>query len=241
MSRLLPGVLCALAVLGSVVAASPPVAAAAPLVVTLGFDDGYADQARAVDLLSRRGMLATFFVISGLLDRPGRLTTPQLQTLQAAGHEIGGHTVDHPFLSRQTSAEQRVEICADRAAVTARRLAVSSLAYPHGDYSAETEQIAAACGYSSARTIAGISCGTGCSAAEALAPPDAYATRAYTTTATTTLERMQGIVTAAQPGGGWVQLVFHHVCDPAEGCGPNTITPATFAALVDWLAAAASM
>jgi hypothetical protein len=33
-----------------------------------------------------------------------------------------------------------------------------------------------------------------------------------------------------------VQLVFHHVCDPTEGCGPHTVTPATLGALVDWLA-----
>jgi hypothetical protein len=228
--------LLALTTLAGVFAAAAPAARAAPLTVTLGFDDGYADQTRAADILGRAGMPATYFVISGLLDRPGRLTTAQARAMQAAGNEIGGHTVDHPFLSQQTTAQQRTEICADREALTAKGLAVRSLAYPHGDYSAETEQIAAACGYASARTIAGIACGAGCVPAESLPPADPFATRAYTTNETTTLQRLEGIVAAAEPSGGWVQFVFHHVCDAGEGCGPNTVAPATLGALADWLA-----
>src|SRR3954471_19325829 len=224
------------AALAATLAGAAPAAHAAPLTVTVGFDDGYADQTRAADVLGRAGMPATFFVISGLLDRPGRLTMAQTLALEAAGNEIGGHTVDHPFLSTQTTAQQRTEICSDRAALAAKGLTIRSLAYPHGDFSAETEQIAAACGYASARTIAGIGCGGGCVPAESVVPADPFATRAYTTNQTTTLARLEGLVTAAEPGGGWLQLVFHHVCDPAEGCGPDTVTPTTLGALVGWLA-----
>src|ERR1700710_1645981 len=94
-------VLAALSLLAGLVALPPappaPAADAAPLVVTFGFDDGYADQVRALDMLGAQGMPATYFLISGLLDRPGRLTTAQALALQAAGNEVGGHTVDHPF------------------------------------------------------------------------------------------------------------------------------------------------
>ena len=37
---------------------------------------------------------------------------------------------------------------------------------------------------------------------------------------------------AEENGGGWVQLVFHHLCD---GCDAYSITPANFTALLDWL------
>jgi hypothetical protein len=37
---------------------------------------------------------------------------------------------------------------------------------------------------------------------------------------------------AEQNGGGWVQLVFHHLCDQ---CDAYSITPANFGALLDWL------
>jgi hypothetical protein len=37
---------------------------------------------------------------------------------------------------------------------------------------------------------------------------------------------------AVTHGGGWVQLVFHHLCD---GCDAYSITPANFDSLLDWL------
>jgi len=45
---------------------------------------------------------------------------------------------------------------------------------------------------------------------------------------------MKAYVTQAQAhGGGWVQIVMHHVCD---GCSPYSIRAATLAAFLDWLA-----
>jgi uncharacterized protein (DUF2267 family) len=38
---------------------------------------------------------------------------------------------------------------------------------------------------------------------------------------------------AEQHGGGWVQLVIHHVCDR---CDAYSMTAADFQALLDWLA-----
>lgn len=64
---------------------------------------------------------------------------------------------------------------------------------------------------------------------------DAYATRTPPNPKQgTTVETIESYVTAAeQSGGGWVQLVFHHLCD---GCDAYSITPANFAALLEWLA-----
>ena len=70
--------------------------------------------------------------------------------------------------------------------------------------------------------------------AETIPPEDSYATRTPPNPKQgTTLETIQGYVTdAAAHGGGWVQLVFHHLCD---GCDAYSITPATFDALLTWL------
>ena len=43
-------------------------------------------------------MRGTFYLISGYLGHNGYLTRAQAHTLDAAGHEIGGHTVSHPSL-----------------------------------------------------------------------------------------------------------------------------------------------
>jgi hypothetical protein len=65
-------------------------------------------------------------------------------------------------------------------------------------------------------------------------PFDAYATRTPPNPKQgTTVATIESYVTdAEQAGGGWVQLVFHHLCSQ---CDAYSITPADFAALLDWL------
>ena len=49
----------------------------------------------------------------------------------------------------------------------------------------------------------------------------------------TTLDTIEGFVTGAeQHRGGWVQLVFHHICDH---CDSYSVTAADFQALLEWL------
>ena len=78
-------------------AASPePVPSVAPVtVVTIGFDDGTADQFAALQELNTHNMHATFFINSGFIGDADHMSVGQLQRLQAAGNEIGGHTIDH--------------------------------------------------------------------------------------------------------------------------------------------------
>src|SRR3990172_7276928 len=78
--------------------ALPATTSAAPTVVSISFDDGYAEGTQAAAMLEARGMRATYFIISGYIGQNGYLTVDQLRGLQAAGHEIGGHTVTHPHL-----------------------------------------------------------------------------------------------------------------------------------------------
>ena len=51
---------------------------------------------------------------------------------------------------------------------------------------------------------------------------------------TTLANLQQQVLTAEAHGGGWVPMVFHHVCDQ---CGRNAITPALLREFVTWLAA----
>lgn len=231
------GLLAACAALLGPAVASAAGAPASPLVVSLTFDDAYADQMQAHDVLAARGLHGTFYANSGLLGRSGRLTIAQLQALQAGGEEIGGHTIGHPRLSALSAAEQRVELCNDRAALVGAGLRVTDVAYPYGDYNDDIERQAAECGYNSARTVSGIGCGSTCAPAETVPPIDAYATRAYPTRSETTVAQMEAKIDAARAAGGWFTLVFHHVCEPTAGCGPYAISQADLAALADWLVA----
>jgi peptidoglycan/xylan/chitin deacetylase (PgdA/CDA1 family) len=206
-----------------------PVASAQP-VVSLTFDDEFADQVPARDELAARGMHATFFVNSGTVGAPGRLTWEQLQSFAAAGDEIGGHTIDHVNLKRAPDA--RHQVCDDRAALVAHGFDPVSFAYPYGAFDRGIQALVRSCGYESARTTLQIG------PAETIPPRDPYAVAmAPAVRSTTTLADLQRYVNAAH-GSGWVVLLFHHVCD---GCDSYAIDPGTLTAFLDWLAPRATI
>ncbi|NOK16802.1 polysaccharide deacetylase family protein [Corallococcus carmarthensis] len=98
------------------------------LVVSLTFDDARASQVNAASLLEARGLRGTFFVSSGRLGIPGYLTLDQIRRFQAAGHEVGGHTVSHVQLPTLDVDSQRRQVCDDRVALMNAGLRVTSKA-----------------------------------------------------------------------------------------------------------------
>ncbi len=215
--------------------------------VSLTFDDGNADQYAARSILSSHGMRGTFFVNSGRIDTTaGFLTLSQLRDLASDGNEVAGHTVQHADLTTLGADEARREVCNDRVNLFNWGFAPTDFAYPYGHYNADIEQIAAACGYNSARQVGDIAtpatggC-SGCPSAETIPPADPYATKAPDSVDNGwTLSDLERLVTdAEQSGGGWVQLTFHHVCD---GCASAyATTPATFSDFLDWLRSRAAL
>jgi hypothetical protein len=205
-------------------------------VVSLGFDDTLADQLSARSILAEHRMHATFFVNSGRLDRPGYLTVAELRALASDGHEIGGHTIDHLRLPGLPAEEQRRQICDDRRALLALGFDVSNFAYPGGAYDSVSAEIVRSCGYDSARRAGGIGSPACilCTRAESIPPRDATATRAPGSIRRGhRLSRIQALVRGAQQDGGWLQLIFHHLCD---GCSEYSISQQDFSALLSWLA-----
>src|SRR5205823_4653504 len=81
--------------------------------VILTFDDGKSDALQVVlPSLRKRGMHATFFIITGLVGQPGYLSWDGVRALAAAGMEIGSHTVSHPRfpdLSEQAVRDELVQ------------------------------------------------------------------------------------------------------------------------------------
>lgn len=210
---------------------------AATTYVSMEFDDGYADQAQAAQMLVAHKMRGTFYVNSARLGKAGRLSYAQVQDLQAAGHEIGGHTLHHLHLASLDEATARTEICADRTALLTHGLAADHLAYPFGETNDAVKAIVAGCEYLSGRLASGLVSGMacqGCPFSVSLPPADPYAIRIPDSVRETTpLEQIEGYVTQAeQHGGGWVQILMHHVCD---GCDVYGVSPDTFQAFLDWL------
>ena len=69
---------------------------------------------------------------------------------------------------------------------------------------------------------------------ETMPPQDPFAIRVAGSAATSvTLATLKSYVTRVeQNGGGWAPLVFHQICN---ACDANSISPADFAAFLDWL------
>ena len=210
---------------------------AAPTVVSLEFDDGTSDQRQAAPLLAAHGMHATFYVNSGRVSRTNHMSWGQLQDLQAAGHEVTGHTIDHLHLTQVSTDTARTQICDDRTRLLAHGLVANDFAYPFGDHNATVERIVAGCGYLSGRLVSGLDSITachGCPIAERMPPADAYAMRTPDSIRSTTpLDQVETYVSRARAnGGGWIQLVMHHICD---GCDTYSVSRATLSGLLDWL------
>ena len=208
-------------------------------VVSLTFDDTRANQYQVRPLLAARDMAATFYVNSSRIGRSGYMTLEQLRGLEQDGNDIGGHTLGHGRLSTLTTDAARREICDDRAALLNSGLQAASFAYPFGDDTAEVRRLVAECGYNSGRDIGGLRSGsscTGCPVGNTIPPQDRYRIRTNASVRSTdTLATLQQYVTQAEnQGGGWVPLVFHHVCN---GCNTYAISVETLMQFLDWLAA----
>jgi peptidoglycan/xylan/chitin deacetylase (PgdA/CDA1 family) len=101
-------------------------------VITLddGREDGYT---HAFPILRKYGFVATFFVITGRVNQMRYLTWAELRDMQAAGMEIGNHTVSHFDETRCTrSRTDRQVIDAQDAIRRSLSVPAVSLAYPFG-------------------------------------------------------------------------------------------------------------
>jgi peptidoglycan/xylan/chitin deacetylase (PgdA/CDA1 family) len=205
--------------------------------VSLTFDDARADQMQAASILSEQSMAGTFFIISGRVGASGYMTLPDLETLASGGNEIAAHTVNHLNLLTVGREEAERQVCNSRVQLESWGFPVWDFAYPQGATNTELEEVVQNCGLNSARRVGNlVSPGTcfGCPYAETIPPRDPYEIATPDSIkSTTSLEELKGLVTQAQEhGGGWVPLVFHHVCDE---CDAASIDPETFTAFVDWL------
>jgi peptidoglycan/xylan/chitin deacetylase (PgdA/CDA1 family) len=227
-------------VLATVGTIMPAARAASPaLTVSLTFDDSVQDQyTNALPILQQYGMKATFYVITGYIGvNSAYMTQPELQTIYNDGDEIGGHTVLHPYLTQVSTAEAKRELCQSRDTLLNWGFPVTNFAYPYSDYNATVEGLVQQCGYNSGRLDENLvspgSCGD-CDVTDTLPLPDVYAINTPDSVQTNwTLANLESVVTSAKGAGGWLPIVFHHVCE--NNCDTYSTTPEIFSAFLAWL------
>ncbi len=222
---------------GSAAAGSSAAGHVPRTVVTLTFDDGNADQMAAARVLHRYRLPATLYIITGAVGTPGYVTRSDLRQLAAEGNEIGGHTVSHLRLTALTTAEARRQVCDSRSILARWGYRAVSFAYPGGAVSPRAEAIVRGCGYTSARGVVGLrapGC-PGCVRTESIPPRNPMVLRtAGEVDSTWTLRGLERTVTAAERQGGWLPLVFHHVCG-SRRCGGLAVRATMLEAFARWL------
>jgi peptidoglycan/xylan/chitin deacetylase (PgdA/CDA1 family) len=237
-------ILAACLLTAGIIAAPAAQAATAPTIVSLTFDDSNADQMTALATLETDGLHGTFYTITGSIGSSGYLTRDNLNTIYAAGNEIGGHTVNHPDLTLEPAGEAQRQVCDARNQLTAWGFPQTSFAYPYATVNSSVVCIVKKCGYNSARSLGDVQTQEGGEAGlygETTPPADAYALRAPDEVDSTwTLTDLENTVTNAEThGGGWDILTFHHICESGSAnCDPTvSITPDLFTQFTSWLSA----
>jgi len=128
--------------------------------IILTFDDGKADALGIVlPALRKRGMRASFFVVTSLVGRAGYLTWDGVRALADAGMEIGSHTATHPRLPDLSDERVQDELRESRLRLQAElHRPIEALAYPYNSVRARIEEAARAAGYRVA--VAGVDHGS---------------------------------------------------------------------------------
>jgi peptidoglycan/xylan/chitin deacetylase (PgdA/CDA1 family) len=117
--------------------------------VVLTFDDGKEDAlTRVLPALQKRGQRGAFFVITGMIGKPGYLTWDGVRALAKAGMEIGSHTVTHARLADLPDEEVREELVESKRELE-KQLGhqVDLLAYPYNSVRARVRDAARDAGY----------------------------------------------------------------------------------------------
>jgi peptidoglycan/xylan/chitin deacetylase (PgdA/CDA1 family) len=135
--------------------------------ITLTFDDGFASAFKhALEPLTRHGFRAIQFLVA---DRIGQhnewevlqgevreklMDESQVKDWLAAGHEIGAHSLTHPFLTRISLRETREQVFSCRKKLEDRfGVPVRHFCYPYGDWNPAVRDLVVAAGYETACTI----------------------------------------------------------------------------------------
>lgn len=110
--------------------------------VAITFDDGTRGQFEyAAPALRRRGMTATFFVVTDWVGTPGFMTWDELRQMTAWGMSIQSHSRSHPFLSELDAGALRTELAESKAALDRElKQNTSQIAFPGGDAPARSLQ-----------------------------------------------------------------------------------------------------
>ena len=199
-------------------------------VVSIAFDDNYADQYQnAYPLMQSRGLKATYYVVTNQIREysqdPGYMNIANLQTLQASGNEIGSHSVTHSEFIALSDADIRSECTVSKQILQSNGLSVSNFAYPDGVTNDHVDSIVSEY-YRSGRTAYVEPYLMGLGGQFRLA---GFSSEGYPNE----LQSLKDMVDQAYATNSWVIIFFHHIV-PGDTTSPYTTSSQDFASFLDY-------
>jgi hypothetical protein len=176
-------------------------------IVSVTFDDGWKSYyTNGLPVLKKYGITSTDYIISGVLGTdPDYMTKTDLKQLQAAGHEIGSHTVTHSDLTTLSAAKLDSELKNSQAQLQATLgVPVVNIASPYGSYN-QTVLNNIKRYYRSHRSVE--------SGFNAKSNFDIYDIKVQNLVSTTPVSQVQSWIDEAKNSNTWLVLVYHQV-DP---------------------------
>ncbi|HSX28344.1 MAG TPA: polysaccharide deacetylase family protein [Candidatus Saccharimonadales bacterium] len=180
--------------------------------VSVTFDDGWESAYKnAAPVLSQYNIPSTFYIITDTFNDPQYLSTDQIKSLLASGHQIESHTVTHPNLTQVNDTQLGKELSNSKN--TLQKLVngpVTDFSSPLDAYNDHVIAAIKAQGYRSHRTTD----------ADLTRDPynlnlastfNPYRIQAYTVRNTTTTQQLQDYLAYARENKAWVVLVYHQV------------------------------
>jgi peptidoglycan/xylan/chitin deacetylase (PgdA/CDA1 family) len=119
----------------------------------LSFDDGQVADKHLVKLMNEYGLIGTFHLNSNKLGTKDYLTKEEIKSLYK-GHEVSGHTANHPGLTSLSKIDVIYEVVEDRKEL--ERLMgypVRGMSYPFGNTNAFVVEAITGLGMEYARTV----------------------------------------------------------------------------------------
>lgn len=197
-----------------------PLALHRPL-VTLSFDDGFDPvYTNGLPLFQKYGVVTTQFIPTGFIDQQGRFTRSMVQSFAHSGHEIGSHTVTHPFLTSLSKAQVDQELMQSQQEIfTITGIRPTSLATPYGAYSSTVTQESSNY-YRAMRNV-----NVGFNSRE---NADAFDIKVQDITATTTINDISTWLAKSKADKTWLVLVYHNLSADQANAGLYNTPPDEF-------------
>lgn len=203
--------------------------------ITVTFDDGWESiYANALPVLQKHGIKTTQYVLSGEFDNYSYMSVAQMKSMQAAGHEMGSHTISHADLTMLDDHQLAEELGESKHVLSDHLGQIEDFTSPYGAYNSHTLEIIGKY-YRSQKNAEGDPSAQALDTINTKSNFNPLNIKSYSIRNTTTLADIERLIAATKENKAWLVITYHQV-DYSGGL--YAVTPSQFDQQMHLIAAA---